>query len=352
MAMIDRSGEDLHAMGNASRKRYETMGSMEAHRKDLEALFSQRIAAGPVAVPPTTGPLTAPSVSRQEREVIVSLTSFPPRLATLATCIQSLKAQSHQPDKIVLWLSSDQFSESGTNLPVNLQELADRQFEIRWVDDDLGPHKKYFYAMQEYSDALVVTVDDDVAYDPQLLTALLNGHNARPHCVVAGRSNLIRFRPNGDLRAYDHWGYDHQHMLETETYALLPTGIGGVLYPPGSLPAETFDKSIIKRICSRTDDLWLKAMATANGTPVWMPQDHFRFDSIPGSQVAALFRDNAFRNGNDIAMAAIIDHLEATQGIGKAILRRIRGLREDGTWIGPGDDVPRTAMLRNVQTGS
>ena len=347
MAMIDQSAQDLGVMGRASRSKYEAMGSMKAHRQDLEALFSRRIAAGPMAPLPAGKVAAAPALSQDLREVIVSLTSFPPRMSTLATCIRSLKGQAHRPDRILLWLSSDQFAQSQAEVPESIQELVDEQFMIRWVDEDLGPHKKYFHAMQDSGDALVVTVDDDVQYDRHLIAALLEGHRDRPHCIIAGRSNLIRFRPNGELRTYDHWGYDHQHMRETETYALLPTGIGGVLYPPGALPAETFDAATIRKTCLHADDLWLKAVATANGTPVWMPRQRFAYDTIPGSQRAALFRDNAFRSGNDAAMRAIIDHMDATHGIGRAILRRIRGLRDDGTWIGPGDDVPRTGLWSN-----
>jgi len=351
MRMIDLSPSELGTMGTASRLKYDRLASMNAHRRELGDLFARRIAAGPTKLSQqksgtgTVSSASAPSVSVLRREIIVSLTSFPPRMPTIAACIESLKHQTKQPNRILLWLSEDQFPGRDAELPAELCALADRQFEIRWVAGDLAPHKKYFYAMREFPDALVVTVDDDVRYDRDLIATLYQAHLEHPLSVVAGRSNLIRFRPNGVLRTYDSWGYEYQYLREMETFALLPTGIGGVLYPPGSVPAEAFDVSAIEATSLYADDLWLKVMTTANGYPVWMPQRKFEYRNIDGSQGTALWRGNAFRDGNDLAIRSILEFIEQKYGIAELVLRRIWGVRADGTVIGPGDEIDRSPLL-------
>ncbi|MDX3930171.1 MAG: glycosyltransferase [Shinella sp.] len=354
MRMIDRSPGELVEMGGASRRKYDTLASMRTHQSELGELFARRIAGGPIksSVPrerteTVAASAQAPGHSGQTREIIVSLTSFPPRMPTIATCVESLMRQTKQPDRILLWLSEDQFPDHGAGLPAELRALLDERFQIRWVEGDLAPHKKYFYVMQEFPNALIVTVDDDVRYDEHLIATLYHGHLDRPSSVVAGRSNLIRFRPDGTLRTYDQWGYDHQHLRERETFELLPTGIGGVLYPPGSVPAEAFDINAIKATSLHADDLWLKVMTTANGYPVWMPQRKFEFRNIDGSQSAALWRGNAFQNGNDLAMGAILEFFEQNYGNAHSLLRRIRGVRADGTFVGPGDDIERSSLIQS-----
>ena len=37
--------------------------------------------------------------------------------------------------------------------------------EIIFVSDELACHNKYYYAFQQYSDDVIITVDDDVIYD-------------------------------------------------------------------------------------------------------------------------------------------------------------------------------------------
>ena len=348
MRMIDSTPNELATMGTASRKHYDTDANMLSHRRDLQRLFGKRALSGPLphraddaaAIVQPTGVYKDPPA-----ELIVSLTSHPPRMETIVKCIQSLKDQTKKPDLILLWLSCDQFPSRYDDLPSELLSLIDTQFKIMWVPGDLAPHKKYFYAMQEFPEAIVVTVDDDVQYDKELIATLYQGYLEHPDCVIAARCNLIRFRPDGTLRSYDRWAYDHQFLRETETYALLPTGIGGVLYPPGSVPKIAFDVNAITSNCLFADDLWLKTLTTANGYPVWMPPKALDTQNMAGSQVASLWRANSFHQGNDLAMKSVLTFIDRNYGKAEAILRRIQGVRGDSTFVGPGDKLDRDALI-------
>ena len=93
--------------------------------------------------------------------LIVSLTSYGDRLNTLSICLKSLLNQTRKADKILVYLT-DNITES--HLPTSLLELRDKGIEYKFIPLDLKPHKKYYYAMQEFPDDIIVTVDDDVIY--------------------------------------------------------------------------------------------------------------------------------------------------------------------------------------------
>ncbi|GAA1943399.1 glycosyltransferase [Agromyces allii] len=338
--LIDADPSDLVEMGAASRERYAHHASREAHRRALGELFRQRITAGATG---ETAPRCDGHEPRSRAEqlvnagapVIVSLTSFPARIASIGACIDSLRAQTLEADAVILWLSVAQFPGREADLPRDLLGRRDDVFRIEWVDEDLGPHKKYFYAAQAHPDALIVTVDDDAVYGTRLLRNLVEGHLEQPHSIVCDRANLMLFRPDGTPREYDGWAYGVDHLRGTLTYQLLPTGVGGVLYPPGSLPPEAFVSSAILETSPYADDLWLKVMTSANGFPVWMPRERSGYQLIEETQSSALWKSNAIQRGNDEALARVLAYFDRAIEDRAALLRRILGVGPDGVFVEP-----------------
>jgi glycosyltransferase involved in cell wall biosynthesis len=280
-------------------------------------------------------------------ELVVSLTSYPLRISTVAQCIESLLFQTIQPKNIFLWLSSDQFPKKEGDLPSDLLALVGRSFEIRWCNDDLGPHKKYFHIMQECPDSSVVTVDDDVVYEQSLIETLYQTHLEKPSAVICNRANLILFKPNGELREYDNWVYDCQFQRGNLTYQLLPTGVGGILYPPHAVPSVAFNISAIMENCRLNDDLWLKVMTTANGYPVLMPTQRIDQNQIDGTQDVALYRTNRLLEGNATAFQKILDYYSKNIADVDSLLQRIRSIESTGEFIGP-NEVEKTTLLGSL----
>ena len=196
--------------------------------------------------------------------VIISLTSYPARIETVWQVVKSLKNQTILPEKIILWLSRQQFP-TRDSVPRSLWEQVDTLFEIRMEDDDIRSHKKYYYAMREFPDKTIVTCDDDIYYHPDMLAALLNGSWLYPNCVVANVTKRLRFDDRGNLLPYSQW------ETGVEAYAtdnLVQIGVGGVLYPPHCLDETVLDRPLFMDICPLADDIWLNAMARKKGTPV------------------------------------------------------------------------------------
>ncbi len=192
--------------------------------------------------------------------IIVSLTSFPDRIGTVWITIASLFNQTRRPYRVILWLAGEQFPDR--SIPKSLSRLRKRGLEIRFCEDDLKPHKKYFYAVQEYPEYFVVTADDDVLYPENFLEELWKGCEKYPGAVVCSWSHQIGFSGQGEFEPYNSWGDEPAPMPQ---YRTLAVGCNGILYPPGSIPKDALDKEKIRENALYTDDLWLKCMEIRNG---------------------------------------------------------------------------------------
>lgn len=205
-----------------------------------------------------------------QSRIIVSLTTYPARIDGVWVTISSLLEQTMKPCRVILWLAREQFPDQ--RIPESLERLKKRGLEIRFCED-LRPHKKYYEAMREYPDYYIVTADDDILYPENHIEALWAGQEKYPDAVICHWSHKIecslaredavfgecRFAP------YNDWP---DNGLEEPSYATLAVGCNGILYPPGCLGAEAFDRENIREYALDTDDLWLKCMEIVSGRKV------------------------------------------------------------------------------------
>ena len=196
--------------------------------------------------------------------LIISLTSYPARLKTLHIVIRSLLKQKVSAEKVILYLGTDS---KESDIPKKLRKLTKYNFEIKTGYEDLKPHKKYFFAMQEYPNHMILTVDDDSIYDKNLVKDLVECSEKNPGCVCARRVNLITRDSSGKLNPYSDWKWDYKELL-IPSDAIIATGCAGVLYPAQSIPREAFDIKTVQENCLTTDDIWLKFMELKNGIKV------------------------------------------------------------------------------------
>lgn len=233
---------------------------------------------------------------KEERgRIIVSLTSFPARFDTLDICIKSLFAQSVKPDKIVLYLGKDC---DDAPLPSRLTELQQYGLEIKRGYADIRPHKKYFFAMQEYPEDIIITVDDDLMYDRNMIKSLMESYKKHPRMVSARRVHRIT-SAGGDLEPYDKFDKCWTKLTEP-SHILLSTNGAGTLFPPHTLPDEAFDIDAIKRLCLDADDIWIKFMLIKKGVPVvWVKSNRSMPPEIPGTQKIALYYSNTDRDNSN-----------------------------------------------------
>lgn len=231
--------------------------------------------------------------------LIVSLTSYPARISKLWMVIKTLLNQKLVDNyKVILWLSENQFPKGLDSLPKSLTNLIEKGLNIRFVSDDLKSHKKYYYAFKEYPNNIVVTVDDDVLYSPILLRTLLDAHDKYSDCVICNRGIKINKE-----KSYRNWDKVDNFMIPVSN--IMPTGIGGVLYPPHCYNNNIFNIEAIKSTCINGDDLWLNFMCRLNGTKVVHTGVRFGFITVLSSQETALCIENVNHDKNDIQIDAI-----------------------------------------------
>lgn len=201
------------------------------------------------------------------QQVIISLTSFPAAIPYAIQAIKSVLNGSVLPDKIVLYLTFSQFGNDG--LPKDLTDLSALYpiFEIHNYDPDIRSYRKLIPALQDFPDAVIVTIDDDVSYHKHMLRDLLRLHQEIPNAILAHRAKRIKL--NAPYRKWKKYRWYHFLIKRIHScYCNIPTGVGGVLYPPHSLKPEMLHRELFMQIAPTTDDIWFWAAAVANGTPI------------------------------------------------------------------------------------
>lgn len=203
------------------------------------------------------------SESYGDSEVIVSLTTFGRRLYRVYLTVESLMQQSMPANKIILWISEEYLNKP---LPRTLQMQIKRGLEIRYCKD-IGPYTKLIPSLRSFPHATIITVDDDLIYDYDLLENLIIPHIADPSSIFANRIHLMKKSNDGKLESYMDWQWSAPYTGKADTLNFL-TGVGGVLYPPHSLDPEVSNESVFEDICKYADDVWFTAMAIKAGTPI------------------------------------------------------------------------------------
>lgn len=239
------------------------------------------------------------------KRIIVSLTSFPSRIDRIWIVIESLLRQSVKPDMIILWLSKEQFPEL-ERLPRKLLGMQERGVIIRLCNDDIRSHKKYWYVLQEFPTDYVVTVDDDVIYNSNIINYLMQLSKEYSNAVCCNRASYIGFA-NGKILPYVKWKLAVGKSLPTNQ--LMPIGVGGVLYPPNSLFPDVLNDSVFRDICFFADDIWLNAMCYMNGGLVSKTDYHSDYLPVLSWRNKTLNSVNISLGKNDIQLTAVRNYL-------------------------------------------
>lgn len=201
-----------------------------------------------------------------KKQVIVSLTSFPAAIMYAPKAVQSILDGSVLPDKVVLYLTISDFGEQG--VPQELLKMVEEnpRFEIRDFPRDIRSYRKLIPALKDFPEAVIVTIDDDVAYHRHMLRDLLRLHEQIPNAILAHRAKRIElYKPYRKWRKY-RWYHFLTKRIHSG-YGNLQTGVAGVLYPPHALKKEMLDEALFTQIAPTTDDIWFWAAAVANGVP-------------------------------------------------------------------------------------
>lgn len=243
------------------------------------------------------------------RQVIVSLATHGKRLYEVFKTIESVMQGTYLPNRIVLWLS-DEYQQKP--LPETLLHQQKRGLEIEYVKD-MGPHTKLIPALRKFPEDIIVTIDDDMYYQYDMLENLIKAYHQDPSAIHANRVTVMTFNAQQQLNGYLQW--QHYTHPEKDTRRNLITGVEGCLYPPHALSDEVFNESVFRQTCPYADDVWFTAMALLKGTPVKHVYTHYAngcaggIENISMQDIGlSLKNDNQDDCRNDRQIKAVFDH--------------------------------------------
>jgi hypothetical protein len=187
--------------------------------------------------------------------LVVSLTSFPPRIRRTWFAIESIFQQSITPDLIVLTLAKEEFPNQ--RLPLTIRWQEKRGLSVIWLDKNGKSYDKLLPSRREYPAARIVTIDDDKILPPSFLKALDNASSEHPSAIIGYRGWEMR-NVAGTLKYGVNWVRATPNTDSTQIF--LP-GNAGILYPPGALSNLLYETDIAMKICPTNDDFWFWGVA-------------------------------------------------------------------------------------------
>lgn len=237
------------------------------------------------------------------KDLIVSFTSFPVRIDKVWMVVECLKRQTVLPEKMILWLSKEQFPDV-TSIPASLREREGDMLEIRMVEGDIRSHKKYHYVSKEYADSLVFLIDDDIYYPTDILERTMTVHKEHPEAIICNYGYHIGYKENGELMPYNSWPRERSYSTGDDLF--FGSG-GGTLLRPSWLHEDLTNIELALKLTPIADDIWLNAMVSMAGREkVMLPNGQVLPIAIKGN--VKLESQNKGQNRNDEQINSIMAH--------------------------------------------
>ncbi|MDF0599559.1 glycosyltransferase family 2 protein [Psychromarinibacter sp. C21-152] len=270
-------------------------------------------------------------------ELVVSLSSIPPRFGRIGATLRSLVAQE-VPVSVELQVPRRyrRFPDWDGTLP----EVPDG-VTIRRVEEDWGPATKLLGALAgRAEDARILFCDDDQHYPPDWAARFLALERDRPNAALAllgmqaydaaGGSRERALQPRAtrrwrvtdlefqlrflwqDLTRGRGLPSPGRRVVKRSGYADIFEGRGGVLVRPAFFPDDVFD---VPAPCWTVDDVWLSACVALQGVPIWVQGGYRDPTDTEAEAVDPLCRSDVGGTDRAAQNRAAIEYLRKTYGI-------------------------------------
>lgn len=115
-----------------------------------------------------------------KERIIVSLTTWAPRIMNIPAVLDSIFSQTVKPDKVVLNLSEGEYVPPAVN-----EYLRTHEVEVCFVPDT-KVYKKLVPTLKRYPQDCVITVDDDWIYPSGMIEDFMTVHREFPDNPISG----------------------------------------------------------------------------------------------------------------------------------------------------------------------
>lgn len=227
--------------------------------------------------------------------IVASFTTWTKRHNIAAKMLEHFKNQTKKPDKIICWLSSDEYK--GENIPTCLQKFVnDGYLEIMWVKENTKAFKRY-ETFKYYNNCYVVLLDDDVYYDNDYVERVYNAAKSTKS-ITCYFTRTIEYI-NCVRKTISFCKYP---TIKNDLYD------GVTCYPPNTFPLEIFnymkEREIVSPYC---DDSWIKAFTIKNNLPIYGVNELTGkfFSSIDGASEFGIWETHNKKRINGIMQRCI-----------------------------------------------
>ena len=235
-------------------------------------------------------------------ELVVSVTTFGNRAKYLKWTIISIINQRYA-GKFLLRIYVEKSIINTVNN--DIKKIKPLNVDIKVVEvDDIGPHTKLLYALDEYPNSMIITADDDIIYPDWWLDNLVEKKITYPNCIIASRAHCVSLNneKNG-LGEYKYW-QKNCNDIKTPSFQLFATGVGGVLYERRLFNSSIFDVNI-REITRTCDDVHFYFVALNSGTQTVLTDRRLKLQEFHISNKIDLYTINVENNNNDVSIEEI-----------------------------------------------
>jgi len=122
-----------------------------------------------------------------DEQLIISLTTWSARIHNIPVVLDTIFAQSIQPDLVVLNLAYEEV------IPEDVHSyLRNHNVQINRVEDT-KVYKKLLPTLKLYPDACVISIDDDFYYTPSMIEDFLRLHRRFPNNPISGNNTEYKY---------------------------------------------------------------------------------------------------------------------------------------------------------------
>jgi len=199
--------------------------------------------------------------------VVISLTSIKERYdkKILHNTLNSLINLNYDNYIIVLNISKKpKYLDSGfTDEDVECLSLLYPKIMLNIVEN-YGSIRKIIPTLKIFNNNIIISVDDDVIYDKDIISTFLNAYNLHK-CIVAARCRDISQDIFDTVLHYPKF-YKNECKLD-----LLPEGVGGILYHSNMFDSKfiNYNFNNLEDEFQKNDDLLLRAHTFIKNIPVY-----------------------------------------------------------------------------------
>ena len=240
-------------------------------------------------------------------KVNVCLTSIFDNVGILKATLNSLLQQTRQPDAIILCLSEEPYlldkGFPNRQLPDWLSAMP---VEILWTENT-GPFRKLLPVLARlwYTDELIITVDDDTFYSPDLVETMVNAYSDTGSCIAS------RCMYCGDPRTMEYENL--REAKECDVYNF-HTGKGAVLYHPSMFSGTDVLSSNFLSLCPTGDDHWFNLWRMFNSIEcVALNGYKYMYGDLTNKKMALYHNYNEMENKNMFRKTA--NHIFGVQNV-------------------------------------